>query len=103
MNKPFLILAAIMFCASLFFSNGVAASECRGADGNIVDQTQCASELAVGENRLPDDAIAEVNELKAKMRYFTAIGFHKHSQEQRDAIAAIYREHGVALPDEFKE
>lgn len=103
MNKSLLILPASLLCSSLFFSSGVAASECRGADGNIVDQTQCASELAVGENRLPDDAMAEVNELKAKMRYFTAIGFHKHSQEQRDAIAAIYREHGVPLPDEYKD
>ena len=52
---------------------------------------------------LPDDAMAQVNELKAKMRYFTAIGFHKQSKEQRDAIAAIYAEYGVPLPDEYKD
>ncbi len=103
MNKPVLILSAILFCSCLFSSIGVAAGECRDANGNIVDQLNCDGEVAAGENRLPEDALAEVNELKAKMRYFTAIGFHKQSQEQREAIAAIYREYGVPLPDEYKE
>ena len=98
MRQLFFTFLAIWFC-----SIGIAASECRDADGNIVDQSQCASEAGSGAGQLPEDALAQVKELKAKMRYFTAIGFHKQSKEQRDAIAAIYSEHGVALPEEYKD
>ncbi|UCH49961.1 MAG: hypothetical protein JSU95_09515 [Betaproteobacteria bacterium] len=98
MNKLLLILSAILLCFS-----GVAAGECRDADGNVINQTQCPSDPATGATELPEDALAQVKELKAKMRYFTAIGFHKQSKEQRDAIAAIYAEYGVPLPDEYKE
>ncbi|UCD69946.1 MAG: hypothetical protein JSW48_07875 [Betaproteobacteria bacterium] len=98
MNKLLLVLSAILLCFS-----GSAASECRDADGNVVDETQCAGEPPPGANQLPEDALAQVKELKAKMRYFTAIGFHKQSKEQRDAIVAIYAEYGVALPDEYKD
>lgn len=52
---------------------------------------------------LPADAIAQVNELKSKMRYFKAIGFHKQSKEKRDEIVAIYEKHGVLVPDEYKK
>ena len=103
MKKLLLILSAILFCPSLFYSSGFAASECRDAAGNVVDQTQCADSATGASATLPDDAMAQVNELKAKMRYFTAIGFHKQSKEQRDAIAAIYADYGVPLPDEYKD
>lgn len=103
MTKQFLILSAILFGSGLLYSSGFAASECRDADGNVVDQTQCTNSATGSSTTLPDDAMAQVNELKAKMRYFTAIGFHKQSKEQRDAIAQIYAEHGVPLPDEYKE
>ena len=52
---------------------------------------------------LPADAAAQVNELKSKMRYFKAIGFHKQSKEKRDEIIAIYDQHGVPVPDEYKK
>lgn len=103
MKKQFLILSAILFGSSLLYSSGFAASECRDADGNVVDQAQCVDSSTATSATLPDDAMAQVNELKAKMRYFTAIGFHKQSKEQRDAIAAIYEEHGVPLPAEYRE
>lgn len=104
MKKLLLILSAILFCPSLFYSSGFAASECRdAAGGNVVDQAQCADSVTGSSATLPDDAMAQVNELKAKMRYFTAIGFHKQSKEQRDAIAAIYAEYGVPLPGEYKD
>jgi hypothetical protein len=103
MKKLLLILPVILFCASLYYPGGFAAGECRDAAGNVVDQAQCTASATDSSTTLPDDAMAQVNELKAKMRYFTAIGFHKQSKEQRDAIAAIYQEHGVPLPDEYKD
>jgi hypothetical protein len=53
--------------------------------------------------QLPEDAMAQVKELDVEVRYFKAIGFHKQSKEKRDEIAAIYKKHGVPLPDEYKE
>ena len=103
MKKQLLILSAILFCSSLSYSSGFAASECRDEDGNVVDQTQCPNSATGSSATLPEDAMAQVNELKAKMRYFTAIGFDKQSKEQRDAIAAIYAEYGVPLPGEYKD
>ena len=94
---------ALIALASLFGFNCLAANECRDADGNVIDQAQCANNPAAGAGALPEDALAQVNELKVKMRYFKAIGFHKQSKEQRDAIAAIYQQHNMPLPDEYKE
>lgn len=51
---------------------------------------------------LPEEVMAQVKELDVKVRYFKAIGFHKQSKEKRDEIAAIYEQHGVPLPDEYK-
>ncbi len=89
----------------LFYSIGYGAGECRDANGNAVDQSTCADDPAstANESALPDEALAQVNELKVKFRYFKAIGFHTQSKEKRDEIAAIYDEHGVPLPDEYKE
>jgi hypothetical protein len=103
MEKLLLILSVILFCASLFYPGGFVAGECRDADGNVEDRAQCTNSATDSSASLPDNAMAQVNELKAKMRYFTAFGFHKQSKEQRDAIAAIYQEHGVPLPDEYKD
>ena len=90
----------------LVVSNCFAAEECHDAEGNILDQSHCTSVSnapTAGGTGLPADAMAQVNDLKAKMRYFKAIGFHKQSKDKRDEIAAIYAQHGVPLPDEFKE
>lgn len=90
----------------LFSTTCHAAGECRDPDGNVVDQVQCGNDgnMATSSGAyLPDEAIARVNELNTKMRYFKAIGFHKQSEEKRDEIAAIYQEYNVPLPDEYKE
>ena len=95
--------SAFLVSAILLASNCLVAAESRDAPGNVVEAPQNDSSSATGAAELPGDALAEVNELRVKMRYFKAIGFHAQSKEQRDAIAAIYEEHGVPLPDEFKE
>ena len=98
MKKSVLLVSAV-----LLVSNCLAAAESQDTPGNVVETAQADSSSASGAAELPGDVLAEVNELKVKMRYFKAIGFHAKSKEQRDAIAAIYREHGVPLPDEFKD
>ena len=101
MKKSAFLISAICLCLS-----GLAAGECRDADGNVIDQAQCTSgtnESSSEASGLPQEAMAQVNELNTKMRYFKAIGFHKQSKEKRDEIAAIYEKYNVPLPDEYKE
>lgn len=94
-----------LFSIFLVVSTCLADSECRDADGNRVGQAQCAdgadASTANGPS-LPEDALAQVNDLKAKMRYFKAIGFHKQSEEKRDEIETIYEQYSVPLPNEYK-
>ncbi len=73
-----------------------------GDDCLDTSSAQCADD-ATSVAALPEDALAQVNELKVKMRYFKAIGFHKQSEEKRDEIAAIYEQYGVPLPEEYQE
>jgi hypothetical protein len=80
-----------------------ANDECRDAAADVVEREQCVTGSSVDDRTLPADAMVQVNDLKAQMRYFTAIGFHKQSKEKRDEIAAIYAQHGVLLPDEFRQ
>ena len=95
-----------LFSVFLVVSTCLADSECRDADGNSVDQAQCAdgadASTANGTG-LPADALAQVNDLNVKLRYFKAIGFHEKSNQKRDEIEAIYDKYGVPLPDEYKE
>jgi hypothetical protein len=95
--------SAICVSAVLLVSSAVALAECPDADGNIVDETQCAGESYAGAGELPEAAAARVYDLNVEARFFTAIGFHKQSRERRNEIARIYDEHGVPLPDEYKE
>jgi hypothetical protein len=95
--------SALFVSAVLLVSSAVAVAECRDADGSIVDEAQCAGESSVGAGELPEAAAARVYDLNVEARFFTAIGFHKQSRERRDEIARIYAEHGVPLPDEYKE
>ena len=99
-------ISAFFILAIWLCSSCLAESECRDADGNIIDQAQCASSANASPSEmsaLPQEAMAQVNELNTKMRYFKAIGFHKQSKQKRDEIAAIYQEYNVPLPDEYKE
>ena len=106
MNMKFMKFVIPLFSIFLVVSTCLADSECRDADDSSVDQAQCAdnanSSTANGPG-LPEEALAQVNELNVKLRYFKAIGFHKQSNEKREEIEAIYDEYGVPLPDEFKE
>jgi hypothetical protein len=99
-------LVTSLFAFFLVASPCQADSDCRDADGNTIEQAQCANgaDKSTGNaSGLPEEALAQVNDLNAKMRYFKAIGFHTHSKEKRDEIEAIYDEYGVPLPDEYKE
>jgi hypothetical protein len=99
-------LVTTLFVFFLVASSAWAQSECRDEDGNSVAQAECADGVnasAASASELPEDALAQVNELNVKLRYFKAIGFHKQSNEKRDEIEAIYDEYGVPLPDEYKE
>ena len=95
--------SAMCVSAVLLVSSAAAAAECRDADGNVVDETQCASESSAGAGELPEEAAARVYDLNVEARFFTATGFHKQSKERRDEIARIYDEYGVPVPDEYKE
>ena len=95
-----------LFSIFLVVSTCLADSECRDAHGNSVDQAQCANGADapnVNGPGLPEDALAQVNDLNVKLRYFKAIGFHEKSNQKRDEIEAIYDKYGVPLPDEYKE
>ncbi len=106
MNMKSMKLAIPLFAIFLVVSTCLADSECRDADGNSVEQAQCADgadAATASVPGLPEEALAQVNDLNVKLRFFKAIGFHTHSKEKRDEIEAIYDEYGVPLPDEYKE
>jgi len=98
-------LTSVLVC--IFFAPLChAADECPDANGDAVKQAQCADAANSGSSTgsgLPEDALAEVKELDARMRFFTSIGFHKQSKERRDAIVAIYKEHGVPVPEKYRD
>jgi hypothetical protein len=93
---------AVFFMVALYCSHGSAALECFDAGAAAVDPLRCGVAQTDTAAQLPPAAVAEVNDLKAKMRYFKAIGFHQKSEEQRQAIAAIYQRHNVPLPKEYQ-
>lgn len=99
-------LLTLLLAAMLLSFTSYAASDCRNSEGEFIEQAECAnltSDATVKASDLPDEALVQVNELNVKMRYFKAIGFHAQSKQKRDEIAAIYNEHGVPLPDEYKQ
>ena len=83
------------FCPSATW-NGASPGPAELSAGEAVDTAAKASSL-------PKEAQEQVDELKVKMRYFKAIGFHKQSGEARDQIVEIYKQNGVPVPDEYKE
>jgi len=99
--KRLVLLALAMLLSSV----GYAADECRDEHGNTADQSACenSSASAANASALPEDVLAVLTDLDAKMRFFTAVGFHGKSKEKRDEITAIYADHGMALPDKYKE
>lgn len=76
-----------------------AMDDCAGTQTDCVNKASEAGSVS----QLPDEALAEVEELRVEMRYFMAIGMHKKSDEKRDAIAALYEKHGASLPDEYRK
>jgi len=93
-------ILTILLASIFVFSASYAEDGCSNAES---DAAQCSDAKTAGSASLPQEAQAEVDELKVKMRYFKAIGFHSQSGEARDKIAAIYEQYGVPLPDEFKK
>ena len=89
----------------LVVSTCLADSQCRDENGNVADQSACENSSAAEANAsaLPEDVLAVLTDLDAKMRFFTAVGFHDKSKEMRDEITVIYADHGVPLPDKYKE
>ena len=98
-------LVTPVFVFFLVVSTCLADSECRDENGNTADQSACENSSASVANAsaLPEDVLAVLTDLDAMMRFFTAVGFHDKSKEKRDEITAIYAEHGMALPDKYKE
>jgi len=90
-----------LISGALFLSVCFAQTNC--GDGTGADQVQCANAAEEGASSLPKEAQDQVDELKVKMRYFKAIGFHKQSGEARAKIVEIYEQNGVPVPDEYKE
>lgn len=93
-----------------FISLSIAAKDCDGAtDSTCTDDAQQKSEKVADQNdaatqdELPAEALATVNDLDVKLRYFKAIGFLDKSDAQRESIVAIYQEHGLAVPDKYKK
>ena len=91
-------MLSLLVCCHVF-----AADECRDTNGNSVERARCAEVVAAGTGELPKDAAEEVYNLDVEMRFYTSIGFHKQSSERRAAIVRIYEQHGVALPEQYKD
>lgn len=100
--KTFAVLLPGMLVVSVCY----AGTGCDDAGNAGADQVQCTDETvgsAAQASSLPKEAQEQVSELAVKMRYFKAIGFHKQSGEARDQIVEIYEQHGLPVPDEYKE
>ena len=93
----------VLISSMLFLSVSFAQSDCSDNAGGDAAQVQCANAAENGASSLPKEAQDQVDELKVKMRYFKAIGFHKQSGEARDKIVEIYEQNGVPVPEEYKE
>lgn len=91
----------VLISSVLFLSVCFAQTDCGDSAG--ARQAQCANAAEEGASSLPKEAQDQVDELKVKMRYFKAIGFHKQSGEARDQIVKIYEQNGMPVPDEYKE
>jgi len=97
---PILLFAMVLFSFAAY-----AADECLDAEGKTAEHVQCSNsgdETAGDASSLPPDVLVKVKELRVQMRYFMAIGFHKQSQQKRDAIQAIYAQYSVPLPAEYQ-
>ena len=104
--KHLMKIVAVLFSGMLLVSVSNAGTGCGDADNASADQVKCAGDAvdtAAKASSLPKEAQEQVDELKVKMRYFKAIGFHKQSGEARDQIVEIYKQNGVPVPDEYKE
>jgi hypothetical protein len=94
---------AVLFSGMLVVLVCNAGTDCDETGAAGAGQVPCANAAEDGAASLPKEAQDQVDELKVKMRYFKAIGFHKQSGEARDQIVEIYEHNGVPVPDEYKE
>lgn len=98
-----LSVTLLMSIANPSFADCSAGGGKAEATTECVTQTDAATTSDGGLDELPVEALSEVDELRVQMRYFMAVGMQKKSAEKRDAIAAIYAEHGVMLPQEYQQ
>lgn len=78
-----------------------ADSHC--ADPAGASQPACATNLTPGDaSRLPEAARAEADRLRAEMRFMIATGHAARAEKHQAAIEAIFREHGMALPEKYR-
>lgn len=99
-----LVSATLLLLAVIPLSNHAANADCdtNQAASASSDCNGSQGEPTTPQSGLPAAATAEVDELRVFMRFYMSIGMQNRSREKRDAIAAIYARHGVALPDEYK-
>lgn len=89
----------ILMVFILLGSNAYAQNQC--SDGEC-DKALTEADK-VESQQLPADALAEVEKLRIEMRFFTSIGLATTAKEKKDAITAIYQNHGVAIPEGLLE
>ena len=97
-----------LFVLILLVVSAHAAADCTDAASTTADQTSCSenantpsSSQGNTTSQLPENALAQVEKLRVDIRYMRATGHPKTVQEKKDAIAEIYRTHGVPLPADF--
>lgn len=102
-NNKTRYVAATLLLFGLSLNVPLYGENCAQGNDTSSEDAPCADKNVDSASQLPKPAQSEVKALHARMRYFTAIGFHDKSKEKRNAIAAIYREHGIDVPKEFQD
>lgn len=99
-------LAGLLSSSSLILRSVNAAENCDTAAVQHCDDPASTQSDAVSANnampKLPPEAVATVNELDVKLRYFRAIGFLDKSDEQRRSIVAIYEQYKLPVPAQYQ-
>lgn len=83
-----------------------AAPECPPLAAGQKASVHCAKTSAGnlhGDAVLPAAAVAQVQELEVRMRFFMSVGLQKESKKKRNAIAAIYQEHSLPIPAAYQD
>jgi hypothetical protein len=91
-----------LFALALFAPAAHPADPCTGSDSKTTDQESCPeSPENTSSATLPESAVTKIEKLRVDLRYMRATGHPVEAQKKKDAIAMIYQEHAVPLPDGF--